>query len=162
MQPVISKFALIIFGITPTSAPVERLFSKLGGAKTKARCRMDKDTLKSLGIIKLDIINSKKSGKEPEACTEFDSWVYETIEVIREIEGDEEEAEDANMELDEFNGEANVLEAQRLRGKVAMTIEECFDTTMPPLRSQAPNVQMMDTTRRPAGWSPDEILDRFL
>lgn len=50
------KLALII-SIMPSSASVERLFSKLGRSETKFRNRISKDTLSMLGKIKIYQIN---------------------------------------------------------------------------------------------------------
>lgn len=46
------KLALIIYSLVPSSAAVERLFSRLGCAKSKSRNRMGKDTPTNLGKIK--------------------------------------------------------------------------------------------------------------
>ena len=56
---MLSHFALKILSLAPSSASVERLFSKLARTKTKYRARLNLDILESLGKIKLDALHER-------------------------------------------------------------------------------------------------------
>lgn len=76
-----------------------------------------------------------------------DGYLYETIEVIRVVEGEEQE-EGKTEETDEHNAERIPL-----RGRVNLKIRDCFDTELGPLRSDSPSPKNTPT--------PDQMLDRY-
>lgn len=75
LQPAISRFALILFGITSSSASAERSFSELGPAKPKARKRMEMETLRGAGVVKLDLLN--QSERQDTGEDDSDDWVWD-------------------------------------------------------------------------------------
>lgn len=75
---ILSRFALEILSLLPSSASLERLFSKLSRTKTKSRSRMTVDRLTSTGKIKLDALNDPlKPNKEVQ---EYEGFPYEPFD----------------------------------------------------------------------------------
>lgn len=63
-KSALARYCVALLGLIPTSASVERLFSKLARTKTNYRNRMKVETLSSAGKIKLDVINSNALDKK--------------------------------------------------------------------------------------------------
>lgn len=75
---VLSRFALTILSTPPSSASVERLFSKLSRTKTKSRSRMTVERLTSIGKIKIDALNNPIIDKENQ--DEQEEFAYEPFD----------------------------------------------------------------------------------
>lgn len=65
-ETVLGKFPLAVMSLAPSSASVERLFSKLGRTKTNYRNRMIPENMATHGMIKLEAVNAVLKEDIPE------------------------------------------------------------------------------------------------
>lgn len=117
----LQSFAKQLLGLVPSSASVERLFSKLGRSKTKARNRMSPETLARLGKIKLDLLNGKQMNGEDESDEE-----------ICEIESIEEEmnVDDVqDYDLDEVDEDEIDWQSEDIENE-CFFIDDMFDLSV--------------------------------
>lgn len=99
----LAAFAILLFKIIPSSASVERLFSKLARTKTKYRNSMLPRNLAAHSIIKLEALNEFKIGgrKDIEIDAQME-WEFDEIDFDK-IEDEDEEAQDEDAEMEEID-----------------------------------------------------------
>lgn len=109
---VLGDFALILMGLSPTSASLERLFSKLTRTKTKYRNRMLPENLVKHGRIKLEALNAFKSGTRKEINIDEElEWEVE------ELDFENEDSENIQIEFDLTHTEKFVWNMSTMEGK---------------------------------------------
>lgn len=98
----ISSYALEIMSLAPSSASIERLFSKLSRTKTNYRNRMAVETYTNMGKIKLDALNEKAKELTEEDDSEDEDnngFPYEPVDFECEEELVEEAVVDDYIEI---------------------------------------------------------------
>lgn len=127
---ILSKHALLLLSIVPSSASVERLFSKLGQTKTNFRNRMSVETMTCTGQIKLDAINRNLVNKNKNDESDIDlTFQYEGLN---------------------FNEEDELFE----EGPVTDKIDIYFDMSMNPITDQ---FTIPNTTTGKQNWDIADI-----
>lgn len=119
--PCLSKLALIVFSLIPSSASVESLFSKLNAAKLKARNRLSKQTLSIIGRIKLDHYNNSMKRKENGQQPQLAGWSFDQLTDLVERESIEDDPEDL------YENETEAIETPNVNTKKAFSISDTFN-----------------------------------
>lgn len=102
-QQLLADLAKTIFSIIPSSASIERLFSKLKRAKTPYRNRMLVENLTVIGKIKLDALNNEEHAPTDIDVEEEMSWTFDPIDF--DMDTDEVDYETVSMstfKIDEY------------------------------------------------------------
>lgn len=140
---LLANFAKLIFSLLPSSASLERLFSKLSRTKTPLRNAMTPDVMVKIGRLKLDIINSKSPCIQKEGTTE--EFQVEGLAYEQYLEVENEDREEEKTE-------------EQLKNKKRVDIDLLFDSSLNPLNLEIGNLEL-EKEDEEMDWVVEDILD---